>query len=238
MDNLLFIDGNKAYVGVEHGRKANLSPEDARKLAQIAEQYGAYYEGSGGDISALGAIPQTMYRGSWDDLMQKNTQGYPPEYLYTLFTNVDVNKQGDILPAANKTIFESILAAQDKISALKGRTFDAEVLRQFLQSASENDVDLLRLAQQPATESNVRQFLRTGEQLMWPDDKEEYSTKAGQLAKKVNDLRQQFLAQQPFGVFVMGSDHVSALRRLANERNTQPEMIESPFYQDPFGAPD
>jgi hypothetical protein len=238
MDDILFIDGNKAYVGVEHGKKANLSPEDARKLARIAEQYGAYYEGTGGDVSALGAVPRSMYRGSWDDLMQKDTQGYPPEYLYTLFTNVDVNKQADILPAANKTIFESILAAQDKVSALKGRNFDADVLRQFLQSASENDADLLRLAQQPATEANVRQFLRTGEQLMWPEDKEEYSTKAGQLAKKVNDLRQRFLAQQPSGVFVMGSDHVSALRRLANERNAQPEEIESPFYRDPFELDD
>jgi hypothetical protein len=234
MDDLLFIDGNKAYVGVEHGKKANVSPENAKKLADIAKQYGAYYEGVGTDISALNALPKTAYKGSWDDLMQKNVEGYPPEFLYTLFTNVAVNKQDSALTAPNKTIFDAILLAQDKISALKGRNFNADTLKEFLQNASERDVNLLTLANQPATKANVKQFLNTGENLMWSEDNETKKvSNARILAERANAQRQKFLANQPGGVFVVGSDHIRDLRKL-----TKPETFANPFYKDPFGAPD
>jgi hypothetical protein len=231
MDNMVFIDGNKAYVGVEHGKKANLSPEDARKLAQIAERYGAYYEGTGGDTAAVGVLPKSAYKGSWDTLMQQNMQGYPPEFLYTLFTNVAVNKQNEALTAPDKSIFDAVLAAQDKISALKGRTFTAATLREFLQNASEKNVDLVELSKQPATKANVQRFLSTGENLMWPETSDTNAvSRAGALAQKANTQRQQFLANQPSGVYVVGSDHLKDLRRLS-----QPTVIETPFYKDPFG---
>jgi hypothetical protein len=235
MDSLLFIGPNKAYVGVAHGKNLRLSDDDARKLKQIAERYGAFYEGSGGDLSAVSAIPRAMYRGSWDDAMQKNVSGYPPEFLFTLFTNVKVNKQNETLIRPSKTIFESILAAQDKISALKNRKFDANTLEQFLRSASEKDINLLALSQQPASQDNVRQFLRSGEQLMWPNAvAKEYMSKAGKLAKKVNDQRQKFLNEQPTGVFVVGSDHIQALKKLATEKLGRIQPAETLDYRDPF----
>ena len=234
MDDLLFIDGNKAYVGVEHGKKANVSPEDAKKLADIAKQYGAYYEGIGGDVDAMNFLPKTAYKGSWDTLMQKNVEGYPPEFLYSLFTNVAVNKQDNALTAPNKTIFDAILLAQDKVSALKGRTFTADTLKEFLQGASEKSADLLALSNQPATKANVKQFLSTGENLMWPEtDNPNQISRAGALAQKANTQRQKFLLNQPGGVFVVGSDHIRDLRKLA-----KPETFANPFYKDPFGAPD
>lgn len=237
MNSLLFIGPNKAYVGVDHGENLRLSDDDARKLKQIAERYGAFYEGSGGDLSAVSAIPRAMYRGSWDDRMQKNISGYPPEFLFTLFTNVKVNEQNETLTKPSKTIFDSILAAQDKISALKNRKFDASVLKQFLQLASDNGIDFLKLSQQPASQDNVRQFLRTGEQLMWPNaTAKEYTSKAGKLAKKVNDQRQKFLDEQPTGVFVVGSDHIPELKKLAEKKLDQLQPTDSFSYRDPFGG--
>lgn len=234
MNDLLFIDGNKAYVGIEHGKKANLSPEDAKKLASIAERYGAYYEGAGGDATTMNFLPKNAYKGSWDDLMQKNMQGYPPEFLYTLFTNVDVNKQNETLTSPDKSIFDAILLAQDKISALKGRKFTAATLREFLQNASEKNIDLLNLSNNPATKANVQRFLSTGENLMWPETSNtSAASNAGALAEKANAQRQQFLTNQPAGVYVVGSDHIKNLRQLS-----QPAEVEDLFYKDPFGAPD
>ena len=66
--------------------------------------------------------------------------------------------------------------------------------------------------QEPSAEA-VNKFLAAGERLMWPDNWDKYPNAAGQLAKKVNDQRQQFLVDQQAGVFVVGSDHLKEIEK-------------------------
>lgn len=210
---VLFDGQNKAYVGVEHGKKAAMSAEDANRLRSIAQKHGAWTEGSGGDIEAVAAIPKNAYAGSWDEKLQKKVKGYPPEFLFTLFTNVEANNQASELTNKGKTIFDAVLSAQTSIAYLKDRKFDAETLRKFLRSASSKDVDLFAMSQQEPSAEAVNKFLAAGERLMWPDNWNKYPNAAGQLAKKVNDQRQQFLVDQQAGVFVVGSDHLKEIEK-------------------------
>ncbi len=209
---VLFDGPNKAYVGVEHGKKASMPTQDADKLRTIAQRHGAYTEGDGSDIDAVAAIPRNAYAGSWDENLQKNIKGYPPEFLFTLFTNVEANKQADELTGKGKTIFDAVLSAQTSVAYLKDRKFDAETLRKFLRSASSKEVDLLAMSQQEPNAEAVNKFLEAGEGLMWPENWTKYPNAAGQLAKKVNDRRQRFLADQQAGVFVVGSDHLQEIQ--------------------------
>ncbi len=106
-----------------------------------------------------------------------------------------------------------MLLAQTSIAYLKDRKFDAETLRKFLRSASSKDVDLLAMSQQEPSAEAVNKFLAAGERLMWPDNWDKSPNAAGQLAKKVNDQRQQFLVDQQAGVFVVGSDHLKEIEK-------------------------
>jgi hypothetical protein len=215
---IIFDGENKAYVGVEHGKKAAMSAQDANKLRTIAQRHGAYTEGDGGDIDAVAAIPKNAYAGSWDEKLQKKVKGYPPEFLFTLFTNVEANNQAGELTNKGKTIFDAVLSAQTSIAYLKDRKFDAQTLRKFLQSASSKDVDLLAMSQQEPSPEAVNKFLAAGEGLMWPENWDKYPNAAGKLAKKVNDQRQQFLINEQSGVFVVGSDHLKEIKKQIQEK--------------------
>ena len=217
--------GDKAFVGVDHGSNVNVAEKDRFALEQLAKQYGVWYEGSGGDVESSGFFgPQSAYAGSWDDKFAATVKGHPPEFLYTLFTNVDANKQEQVLTDSDKTIFESIMSAQDAVSPLKGRNFDKNTLQKFLSKASQEGVNFIDMAAAPATPENVEQFLRTGEKLMWPEEGwENYPNPAGKLAQRANELRQEFLLSQPSGVYVVGSDHLQALKKRA-EPNAEKRM--------------
>lgn len=185
------------FVGQEHGAPADV-PQDVRDLAN---QVGAFYEGSGGD-----KLPDIRYRGSWDDAASRSVKGYPPEYLYTIFTNTDVNKQKDAL-VGDGTIFNSLLKNQQRVGYFKDRRFNRKDLTNFLQSMGP---EFLKESQNPATEDNVDNFLKRGEALMW----ESGDTPARQMADKANESRQRWLLNQPKGVFFMGSDHLQKLKEL------------------------
>jgi hypothetical protein len=215
MDKAIFVNNKKAYVGIEHGESVSLSRSDAKRLMQIVSQHGAYYEGNGGDISAIKEIPKSAYRGSWDDLFAKKVKGYPPEFLYTIFTNTEENNQKKYLVSQDKTIFEMILKAQDKIGFFKDKKFTSDTLSKFLQDISESDKYFLPMSREKATQANVEEFLSAGEELMWPDDDwEDYPNKAGKMAKKANSQRQMFVANQDSGVYVMGSDHIEEIQKI------------------------
>ena len=116
------------------------------------------------------------------------------------------------------TILEAINKAQDKVGYFKDRKFTAQTIQKFLVAASEDDADLLDMAQEKATKENVKDFLMAGEDLMWPNNWDEYPNKAGKLAKKVNDQRQEFLVKQSSGVFFVGSDHIKDLKKKLSKR--------------------
>jgi hypothetical protein len=215
MDKAIFVNSKKAYVGVEHGESVSLSRSDAKRLMEIVSQHGAYYEGNGGDISAIKEIPKSAYRGSWDDSFAKQVKGYPPEFLYTIFTNTEENNQKKYLVSPDKTIFEMILKAQDKIGFFKDKKFTSDILSKFLQDISESDKYFLPMSREKATQANVEAFLSAGEELMWPDDDwEDYPNKAGKMARKANSQRQMFVANQDSGVYVMGGDHIEEIQKI------------------------
>jgi len=195
------------FIGQEHGKNIKL-PSDVQKLAN---QTGAFYEGSGGD-----KLSDIKYKGSWDNLASKSVKGYPPEYLYTIFTNTEVNKQKDAL-VSNDNIYNSLLKNQQKVGYFKDRSFSPNELNSFLKSMG---TEFVNDSKKPATEKNVEDFLRRGEKLMW----ESGNTPARQMADKANENRQRWLLSQPKGVFFVGSDHLEKLKELnknitTNKRN-------------------
>jgi len=187
---------NLIFVGQEHGKNVNLSP----KIKELIDKYGAYYEGSGGD-----KVSDIEYKGSWDDAASKSIKGYPEEFLYTLFTNTDVNKQEEFLKGEG-SIFDNILKNQKKVGYFKDKQFDEKTLRSFLEQMGDSILDFSR---KDASEENVREFLRAGENMMWNHD----DTNARHMANKVNELRQEWLLSQPSGVFFVGSDHIKDLKK-------------------------
>jgi len=191
---------NLVFVGQEHGKPVDLP----QNIKDIAEKYGAYYEGSGGD-----KMSDISYRGSWDDAASKSVKGYPKEFLYTLFTNTEVNKQRDAL-TSDKSIFDSILKNQNKFGYFKDRSFDEETLASFLQDMGP---EFLEESKKQATPENVDAFLSRGENLMWDNE----DAPARQMADKANKYRQQWLMSQPEGVYFIGSDHLQDLKKLENK---------------------
>ena len=185
------------FVGQEHGQIPELPPD----VREMANKVGAFYEGSGGD-----KLPDIRYRGSWDDLASKSVKGYPPEYLYTIFTNTDVNRQKDAL-VGEDTIFNNLLKNQHQVGYFKDRTFGRKQLENFLSAMGP---EFLRNSKNIANEANVEDFLRRGEKLMWESGK----TSARDMADKANESRQRWLLSQPKGVFFVGSDHLKKLKEL------------------------
>lgn len=215
MEKAIFVNNKKAYIGIKHGEKVSLSKSDVKQLMKIISQHGAYYEGNGGDIFSINEISKSDYRGSWDDLFAKQVKGYPPEFLYTIFTNTKENNQKKYLVSQDKAIFEMILKAQDKIGFFKDKKFTFDTLIKFLQGISEQNTDFLEMAQKNATHENVKKFLSAGEELMWPDKNwKDYPNNAGKMAKKANLQRLMFVANQDSGVYVMGSDHIEEIQKI------------------------
>jgi hypothetical protein len=188
------------FVGQEHGKNVKLPSE----IKNMASQFGAFYEGAGGD-----KLSDIKYKGSWDDAAAKSVKGYPAEFLYTMFTNTDVNKQKEFLKS-NDTIFDSLLKNQDKFGYFKDRKFDKVTLTNFLQSMGQ---EFLQESKKQATSKNVFNFIDKGEKTMWGSD----DTSARQMANKANELRQKWLLSQPKGVFFVGSDHLQDLKRMQNK---------------------
>ena len=188
------------FVGQEHGKNVKLPSE----IKNMASQFGAFYEGAGGD-----KLSDIKYKGSWDDAAAKSVKGYPSEFLYTMFTNTDVNKQKEFLKS-NDTIFDSLLKNQDKFGYFKDRKFDKVTLTNFLQSMGQ---EFLQESKKQATSKNVSSFIDKGEKTMWESD----DTSARQMANKANESRQKWLLSQPKGVFFVGSDHLQDLKRMQNK---------------------
>jgi hypothetical protein len=194
---LLEIRPNLMFVGQVHGKQTTLPP----KVKSAIPQYGAWYEGNGGD-----KIRGVSYKGSWDDAIAKNIKGYPKHFLFVIFTNTAENKQKEIL-VGNGTIFDRILRTQNDLGYFKNKRFDADTLVSFLKEMGD---DYLQLSRAQATKGNVDKFISKGEHAMW----ESGNTPAKKMADKANNYRDMWLLSQPKGVYFVGSDHIKALESL------------------------
>lgn len=191
------------FVGQEHGKQGSVPPN----VKAATEQYGAWYEGDGGD-----RIAGVRYKGSWDNALAKDVKGYPKEFLFVIFTNTAVNKQKEILVGAD-TIFDRLLKMQDKYGYFKSRKFDANTLTAFLK---EMGGTYLKNSKAEATKENVAAFIGNGEKDMW----ESGSTPARKMADKANKYRDMWLLSQPKGVYFIGSDHLKDLKLLQSGKNS------------------
>jgi predicted nucleotidyltransferase len=210
----VIFNGNVAYVGQTHGKPIKLSDELKKKIQDLAAKHGAWYEGNGADRAHTKDLIG-KWEGSWDDVAAKSIKGYPPQFLYVLFSNVDANntiKRVGVDP--NGTIFDQILKNQNSGKFFPDRSYDADTLREFLGMISQKGSDFNEMAQQPATAENVRRFFKTGERLMWPSNWEDYPNPAGKVAKKANDHRDHWLATRKSGVYVMGAGHLLSVAKI------------------------
>ncbi len=203
--------GDKIIVGSPHGDQIPLSDELKSRIQDVAGKSGVWYEGTGGDIEQNKSL-FPKYQGSWDEQVAKNVEGYPVEYMAPMFSNVEVNKPHEVYANPDKSIFDSIVANQDKAKYFKDRRFDADALRDFLTQGSEKDADLIRMSQLPATKENLNKFFSTGERLMWPNNWQEYPNRLGKIAKRFEESRNQYLLNAPPGVYVTGAGHIPELR--------------------------
>ena len=133
----VIFDGNKVFVGKAHMEPLVLSDELVEKIKEIGDKYGYWYEGSGGgDVpTTTGFNNKSKYEGSWDHEFQKTVKGYPPEYLYTIFANTNVNHQRDNLLNPSISIFDSIMKSHKKFGYFKNRELDDSTLQDPAQGA-------------------------------------------------------------------------------------------------------
>ena len=197
---ILIVKPDLIFVGQEHGKQVSLSSE----IKSFIDKNGAWYEGNGGD-----KVQGIKYQGSWDDKVAKDIKGYPPDFLFVIFTNTKINKQKNIL-IGNNSIFNQILKTQNKFAYFKDRKFNAETLTKFLQNMGS---DFLKLSQMQATKENVTNFINNGEREMW----EAGETNAKNMADNANKYRDEWLAKQNKGVYFVGSDHIKEIEKLLKE---------------------
>lgn len=205
--DIIYLNDKTAIVGQSHGQQPNLPLKDKKKIKSLAEKYGAWYEGGGLDAEYTKDLVDT-YRGSWDQEFQNSISGFPPEFIYTLFTNVKENDVFYHLGADDKkTIFDLIFIEQP-VRYFEDRRFSRESLKKFFISISDENYNFFEMSQKPASEKNVKKFLKIGEKVMWPDNWEQVPNNASAIAKKVNDKRIKYLTSMESGVYFVGIDHL------------------------------
>lgn len=214
IDQVIFLNKDTVIVGQEHGHPVNLSTNVLKKVQEIAAKHGAWYEGNGRDREFTRDIIK-KWKGSWDDIVAKNIKGYPPEFLYVLFANVDANNRVDMIGENSKqSIFDQILKNQKQNTYFTDRTYNAGTLKKFLQMVSQNGYDFVKMSEQPATRENITKFLKTGESLMWPSNWADYPNPAGKVALRATTPRDKFLANAPPGAYFTGSGHLVDVGKL------------------------
>lgn len=212
---VIFKGDKVSFVGRNHGKELKVTDDLHDKIKKIGDEYGYWYEGDSGDVSTTtGFTNKSTYEGSWDDEFIKTVKGYPPQFLYTIFANTNVNGQKKNIPNKNKSIFDSIMSLQSKIAYLKDRKFDSNTLTKFLKMCNEKDIDFVKMSKLPATQENVNKFLDKGESLSWPKNWKDYPNNAGKVAKWVDDERNKFLLSRESGVYFAGSGHLIELLKL------------------------
>ena len=244
-DPVIFLNKDTVIVGQEHGHPVKLSTETLQKVKEIVDKHGAWFEGNGADNAYIPKSLVKKWLGSWDDdEVAKKIKGYPPEFLYVLFANVDANNRIDkIGEDPESSIFDQIVKNKRDNTYFSDRTYDAATLKKFLQMISEPGYDFVKMSQEPATRENVKKFLKTGEKRMWPSNWEDYPNPAGKVAQKATIRRDMFLVKAPPGAYFAGAGHLVAVKELMGGKSsgltemggvgvvaTNPKMAKDPRY--------
>jgi len=227
-EGVIYLNDRTAIVGIKHGQPLRLDPKDAKKVKELADKYGAWYEGNGMDREGTQKVIDS-YRGSWDDdLFASKIKGYPYQFLYVLFANIKENNtvEGQIGFDPKVSIFKRILDSQPKANYFPDRTFGSKQLTKFLSAISEGPYDFVEMSKKPATESNVKKFFKIGSELSWPENWWEYPYKAGKVAKQATDLRDKFLVSRKSGVYVTGGGHLTAIKDIIGRKGVAEDTVD------------
>jgi hypothetical protein len=156
---VIFHGDKKAYVGSAHGKPITMSDDVRDKIMALIKKHGIWYEGTGGDVSnhrRFFGFGKSGYRESWDDAFERSISGYPHQYLYTIMSNTEVNNQLKNLTDPKRSIFDSIMKAQNKVGYFQdGRKFSKSTLTRFLKAISDSKHDFLEMSKEDATKKNV-----------------------------------------------------------------------------------
>ena len=218
----VIFDNNKIIVGKDHKKSLILSDDLIKKIKNIGDKYGYWYEGNGGDVSSSNPFPTNKndYKGSFDDEFEKSIKGEPPEFYYVMFSNVKVNNTIQKLTNPRFSVFDSVLHGYTENNKkrhmyyLRNVSPKATTLKKFFEMVSDDENDFLKMSKMQATKENSEKFLRTGEKRMWPSNWSEYPFNAGKVAKKANHQRDEYLANQKSGVYIVGAGHLIDIVKL------------------------
>ena len=214
---VIFKNDKVAFVGAEHGHPIELTDNLMAKVKSIGNKYGYWFEGSGGDADTNVKVfgNRKSYQGSWDfDGFNKEVEGYPYQFIYTLFANTAVNGQKESITDPKLSIFDSIIKNQKKFGFFKDRNYGVKELTEFLKKSSESNTNFIEMSEKLATKENVTTFIDKGEALSWPKNWEEYPNNAGKIAKEANDARDKYLLSRTEGVYFAGAGHLKSLIEL------------------------
>lgn len=211
------IDGDRAFVGVEHGVGIQVPDEAVQKIKALGDQYGYWYEGGGGDRDVVKKqFGPIEYEGSWDDAISSEKAKNEYVYVFTLFSNTAENNTVDkVISAEGDTVFEKAfnsrkLWAHEAIRDKSAAEF-ADLMDQFFSKLGK---DYYQDSQGDATDENVASFIESVEADMW-DNWPDGNGPAFEMAFEANsDRDNKLLKKFKKGVFFIGMGHIELITRL------------------------
>lgn len=223
-DRLIIDKPDRAFVGVDHGITPHLLDDEIKKIKEIGNTYGYWYEGNGGDIDIVQHLftkkdkknKEIEYEGSWDDKISNIESRYPYVYIYTLFANTYENKTLDKINRSNgKTVFDKIMNCYTEWTHEKLKTKSKKEISSLLKKfIKELGTDYYSDLKKEGTEENINNFILSIENDMW-DNWPDGDNPAAKLAFRANSERDQHLINTiDKGVIFIGRGHLVLLEKL------------------------
>ncbi len=225
---LLMFGDDKILVGDRHGVPLKMSQDLIDIIIKIGTTHGFYGEGIGYEHND--AITNSVFwpyvkkngKGSWDDLVTSNNYS---DFLYAIFANPEANKRFEKLKSARNnddTIYDLLQRTKNDWTAKQNHKHTDEDLDNFLKDASNASIpnqNFVKMAQQAATDTNIKRFLELGEAAQWPENWEEYPNNAGKVARRATKIRDMWLINAPAGVYFVGCGHLRDIIKMKNNKN-------------------
>ena len=236
---------NKILVGDMHQIPIELSSNLIDEIVNVANTHGYYGEGIG--LTHNEAITKSNFydrldpdkhMGSWDKMLA-NSGEIPKDkeymFLYSLFSNPKQNHRLEMLlnnTDEGDSIFDVLLKTIPDWSAEMGQfNLGEKDLTKFLKEISERDYDFLEMSELYATKDNLSKFLDIGENLQWPETKEDpvlwqkYPYMAGKFARESTIIRDRFLINMGPGVYFVGAGHLADIVDMPEAKELGLELI-------------
>jgi len=242
---IIEFSDDKILVGDMHQTPLELPDEWVKKIVNVANMYGYYGEGIG--LNHNEAITKSNFydmldtkkhMGSWDKMLA-NSGEIPKDkeylFLYSLFSNPKQNHRLEMLldnTNDGDTIFDVLLKTIPDWSAEMGQfNLGEKDLKKFLKEISEVGNDFINMSKQDATKENLSNFLDIGEDLQWPETKEnpnlwrQYPHKAGKFARDATIIRDRFLINMGPGVYFVGAGHLKDIVDMPEGKELELKLI-------------